>query len=121
MIIAKNVQKSGRGLIDMRKRIIITIDKLGEYVGITAGVLKTYLSHYSLSRYVKHHIKQSVFRKYKILVFVITPESLDALQHYLKIKCFYGKVKKSVKLSGIDKLRKLYEEATSNDVVKNEN
>jgi hypothetical protein len=94
----------------MRKRIIITIDKLGEYVGITAGVLRTYLSHFTLYKYVKFHKRSSVFRKVRELVFVITPESLDALQQYLEIKRICGKARKSIKLSGIDKLRKLYEE-----------
>lgn len=106
----------------MTKRMVITLEKLVEYIGVGESALRTYLSHYTLFKYVRTRRKNTVYRnKVKETVFIVNHDSLDALKAYLEIKKISGKAKYAIKLSGIERLRKYYDENTSNDVVKNEN
>lgn len=105
----------------MYKRVYILQNDLADMIGVSRNVIRTYLAHFTLFKYVKHRYIYIENKRYRVTSFYVTPESIYALQEYLKIKLRYGKAKKRIKLSGIEKLKKLYEEATSNDVVKNEN
>ena len=105
----------------MYKRVYILQNDLAKIIGVSQNVLHTYLGHFTLFKYVKHRYKYTENSRSRQTCFYVTPESIYALQEYLKIKLRYGKAKNRIKLSGIEKLKKLYEEATSNDVAKNEN
>lgn len=105
----------------MYKRVYILQNDLADMIGVNRNVIRTYLAHFTLFKYVKHRYKYTENKRYRVTSFYVTPDSIFALQEYLKMKIRYNKNKNKIKISGIEKLKKLYEEATSNDVVKNEN
>ena len=98
----------------MQIRVYIPQNELADMIGVSRNVIRTYLAHFTLFKYVKHRYKYTENKRYRVTSFYVTPDSIYALQEYLKLKIRYNKNKSKIKMSGIEKLKKYYEETCTN-------
>lgn len=88
--------------------ILISKKQLAEFLGLSVSVMHTYISHYTLFKFVKY--KKSKAKKRPQAMFVLSEASIYALEEYLKMKMICGKLRNNLKPYGISRLRKYYEE-----------
>lgn len=90
----------------MAKDIIITLDKLSEIIGLSKGVLRLYIGHYTLSKFTTYGYRYSKTKRIRQVVFILNDESIEAMKNYLVIKKRVSKAKDRIDLACIDKLKK---------------
>lgn len=69
------------------RTIIIECRALAPLLEIAPYTLQVYLSHYSLLKYTDRIVVQHQKRKDSVLAFKLNPESIDALQKYIAMRC----------------------------------
>lgn len=92
------------------KQVLIPQNALAEYVGVSKNLLYTYLGHFTLFKYVRHKTINKIRKPF----FILNHNSIYALHQYLKLKMGYNKDNNKIKISGIEKLKKYYEDTCTN-------
>lgn len=89
----------------MPSRLIQQKD-LAPIVGVSNNVLQVYLSHYTLFKFVTYKHRRVEGKRVRSKYFILTKESINALENYLEIKKFTNK---HLNPKAIEQIKKIYE------------